>query len=924
MKQSLLSLLLFLTMTSAFAQKGTITGILSDKENHKQRLSYSTVSVYKVGDSVLASYGLSDEKGMFKVSGLQLETNYRLIVTAWQYGDFRKEFTIKAAQPVLNLDTLFLDSKSNNLEEVSITAEVPPIVVRKDTIEFNAASFKTLPSAVVEDLLKKLPGVTYDRNGSLKVNGKDVSKILVDGKAFFGGDMQIATKNLPANLIDKVQVTDDKEAKRRDPDLIAANTPQIINLKLKKAIKKGVFGKLYAGAGFRELYETGGILNLFRDTTQISVMAYGNNINKPGFNINDVQRIGGFSRSGVNMMMINTDGGFALNNISFGGTASGVQTSSGGGANFNTLTKGGIKINGQYFFGKVDNTLLRLVNNNQTLGQDRLITSSDLNSGRIDLTHNIGAEIEWKPDTLTTITFEPKVTLSSSNSNAITVKSSLNGQDQLINNSNTLSNQNAGNHNVDLLLSYWRDFKKVGRSFNASINFTNGTNNNRNINTANTVFYIPPSTNLVDQLRDKDIKNLNTYISLNYSEPINKSLSFNAVLSGNYLNNEDALSTFFKGPSNSDYTIIVPSLSQTVIQSGFKTSARARLRWKVSKDLNIQPAIVFNTINLENKFSSYPKFRQQYNFVAPALNVRYKLLSLDYTPSFSEPNVSYIQPVSDNTDPLYVQNGNSSLLPATTHRVYVNLYKYDSKKTISYNLYASGSVQKNAVIMSREISNTGVQTNTPINANGIFSLNNGGNINKDFKSGKNIFKAGLGYWGGFNRNYVMVNNVKSRANILNVGPNVSMGINLNDVLEFNQNFGIQINSSHYEDPYFRNIDFTAPNSDTELVLRFPKKIVWESTYRYAKSAQQIAGFNNSVQLWNAGVTFLFMKNDRAQLKFSVNDILQNGVRRYVEITQNAIVDTQNNNIGRYGLATLTYNIQNFGAKVGGRQRFFGF
>jgi hypothetical protein len=924
MKQTLLTLFILCLISTAFAQKGTITGVLSDQETHKARLSYATVSVYKVGDSVLTTYGLSDAKGTFKIGGLKAETQYRLIVTAWQYDDYRKEFIVKAAQPILTMDTLFLSAKSNNLEEVNIKAEVPPIVVKKDTIEFNAASFKTLPTAVVEDLLKKLPGVTYDRDGALKVNGKDVSKILVDSKEFFGGDMQIATKNLPANLIDKVQVTDDKEAIRRDPDLIPANTPQIINLKLKKAIKKGMFGKVYAGGGFKELFETGGILNLFRDTTQISIMAYGNNVNKPGFSINDVQRIGGFGRSGINSMMVNTDGGFALNNISFGGASSGVQSSAGAGANFNTLTKGGIKINGQYFFGKVDNALIRMVNNNQTLGEDRLITSSDLNSGRIDLTHNLGAKIEWKPDTLNTITFEPKVTMGSSNSRSLTLKSSTNGDNQLVNTANTVSDQNAGSNSVDMLFSYWRDFKKAGRSFNTSVSFRNGQNEDKNMNTANSVFYLPPSNNLVDQLREKNVKNINTYLSTNYSEPINKLLSFNVALNANYINNEDALSTFYKDPAGSGYIIAVPSLSQTVMQSGFKSSARARLRWKVTKDLSIEPAIVFNTINLENKFSTYPEFSQHYNFVAPALNLRYKIFSFDYTPNFREPDVSYIQPIANNTDPLYVQNGNSNLLPATTHNFYANIYKYDSKNLLNYNFYLSGTVQKNAIIMSRVVTENGVQISNPVNANGIFSINNGGNFNKDFKKGKHSFKAGIGYWGGFNRNYVIVNNIKSRANILNIGPNLNLSMNLNDVLELNQTFGIQINSSHYDDPFFRNIDFTAPNTDTEIVLRFPKKVVWESTYRYSRNAQQIAGFNSSVQIWNAGVTFLFLKNDKAQLKFSVNDILQNGVRRYVQITQNAIVDTQNNNIGRYGLATLTYNIQNFGAKVGGRQRFFGF
>ncbi|RZL23002.1 MAG: TonB-dependent receptor, partial [Pedobacter sp.] len=323
MKKILLAFALILIGNLLYAQKGTITGTLVDSANHKTTLNYATISVFKGADTVLTTYKLSDDKGVFKIGNLELGAKYRLVINAWMYNILRKEITITAADPTLNLGNLVLSEKRNNLNEVVIMSERPPVIVRKDTIEFNAESFKKLPSAVVEDLLKKLPGVAIDANGGIMVNGKSVSKILVDGKEFFGGDQQIATKNLPANIIDKVQLSDDPEAKRRDPDIVAGNVPQIINLKLKKAIKSGAFGKFYAGGGPKELFEAGGIMNFFRDTTQVSVLGYGNNANKPGFSISDVMRIGGFQRSGVNSTSINSDGAFSLNGISFGGSMNG-------------------------------------------------------------------------------------------------------------------------------------------------------------------------------------------------------------------------------------------------------------------------------------------------------------------------------------------------------------------------------------------------------------------------------------------------------------------------------------------------------------------------------------------------------------------------------------------------------------------------
>ncbi|RZL59174.1 MAG: hypothetical protein EOO93_16055, partial [Pedobacter sp.] len=593
MKKLLLSIAFCLTFLHIFAQKnGSITGILADSANHETTLNYSTVSVYKVGDSVLSSYKLSDDKGVFKINNLQIGTKYRLVITAWQYATYRKEVSITAEQPNINLGTLFLSTKANNLNEVNIVAERPPVIVRKDTIEFNAESFKTLPSAVVEDLLKKLPGVQIASDGSIQVNGKTVSKILVDGKEFFGGDQQIATKNLPANIIDKVQVVDDKQAKRRDPDLTAAEIPQIINLRLKKAIKKGAFGKLYAGGGTRKLYQAGGLMNFFRDTTQISILAYGNNINQPGFNPNDVQRIGGFNRSGVNSMMMSSGGYFEFNGISFGGSFNGLQTSSGGGFNFNTLTKKGIKLNTQYFFGRNDNLLKRLTNTNQTLGNDRLITNADENTSALTLKHNIAGKLDWQIDSLTQLTVEPFIVLNSTNTISTNYSTNTNGSNQLVNSLQNFIDRNSSNNKYQLVADLSKDFKKNGRSFNIGFDISTTPNPNINYNRSISNFFLTPSTSEINQLRDNHIENFRSYIYANYNEPISKKINFKIDLSGNIIDSKNALSTFYRNPANQLYDIAIPDLSQEVEQRGFKTNNNLSFRYRITKDFSVQPGVI--------------------------------------------------------------------------------------------------------------------------------------------------------------------------------------------------------------------------------------------------------------------------------------------------------------------------------------------
>ena len=889
----------------------------------KTTLNYATVSVYKAGDSILTTYKLSDDKGLFKINSLQTGIKYRLIITAWQYGTYHKEVLVSADNPTINLGTIYLSTKANNLNEVTISAERPPVIVRKDTIEFNAESFKTLPSAVVEDLLKKLPGVQIAADGSIMVNGKTVSKILVDGKEFFGGDQQIATKNLPANIIDKIQVVDDKQAKRRDPDLAAADIPQVINLKLKKAIKKGAFGKLYAGGGLKELYQAGGIMNFFRDTTQVSILAYANNINQPGFSPNDVRQIGGFGRSGVNSMMINSGGYFEFNGINFGGSYNGVQTSSGGGFNFNTLTKKGIKINTQYFFGRSDNLLEKLTNTNQTLGTDRLITNANENTSALTLKHNIGGKIDWQIDSLTQLTIEPSIVLNSNNSVSTNYATNANASGDLINTLNILNDRNASTNKYQLVADLSKDFKKTGRTFNAGFNVSTTPNAMKNYNRSNGIYYLTPSTSEIDQLRNNQIDNFRSYLYANYTEPIGKKFSLKADVNGSLINNENALNTFYKNPANQLYDIVIPSLTQSVKQEGFKTNTNISLIYKITKDFSLQPGLVYNYISLNNSFSNSANIDQRYNFIWPTFQLRYKIFRFTYSARFAEPDVSYLQPVADNTNALYIRNGNPDLLPARTQNFSMNMYKYDPKSLINYNLYGYGNFTKNGVINTTTISN-GVQTVNPINASGIYSFNGGANISKDFKRDKNTLKLGVGFWMNFNHSPVIVNNIKSNANVFYIGPNGSARLNLNDIVEINQSYSVNFNRSKYQDSFYTNLSYNTYQSSSELVIRYPKKLVFETNYATTINNQNINGYNNNIKLWNAALTYLLMKNDRLQLKLAVNDILQSNVKRYVQITGNSVIDTQSNSLGRYGMLTITYNIQNFGQKVGGRQTFFNF
>jgi hypothetical protein len=298
--KTLLPITFLLMSFSALAQnKAIIKGKVIDSAS-KAPLELATIAVLDMRDTIasLISYTTSDKKGEFTLHNMQADIPIKMLITFVSYKPYRKSFTLKKGE-TFDLGTIHLSPQQ--LNEVVVIGERPPIVIRKDTIEFNTEAFKTRPNALVEDLLKKLPGVQINADGFVLFNGKGVEKVLVDGHEYFMNDTRIATKNLNADMIDKVQVYDDRD---NDPNHLVpdVDVKKIINLKFKKAYKKSIFGKVYAGAGTEDRYTASGLINMFKDTLQVSLLGMANNLNNTGFSFNDLYTLGGANRGGGSIL----------------------------------------------------------------------------------------------------------------------------------------------------------------------------------------------------------------------------------------------------------------------------------------------------------------------------------------------------------------------------------------------------------------------------------------------------------------------------------------------------------------------------------------------------------------------------------------------------------------------------------------------
>ncbi len=923
-----LGILLMILTSNSFAQ-GSIKGKLVDSSG-KNPLGLATITLFKAADTALITYRLSNPEGEFRVPGLPLNIECRMVVTYSGFEAFRREFTLKTEEP-MDMGNLSLMPTSKSLDEIIIMAERPPVTVRQDTIEFNAASFKTLPTSLVEDLLRKLPGVQVDREGNITANGRRVNRIMVDGKAFFGDDPKMATRNLPANVIEKVQVTEDKDEAARNSDGDLSNVGQVINLTLKKGVKKGWFGKLYAGAGTKDRYEAGGIANIYRDTMQLSVIGFSNNLNRSGFSFKEIQDVGGFNRSGFNSVMISNRGGqtgFAINGISFGGLDQGIARTTGGGFNLNHAPNKKNSLFLQYFFGNTRGQVDQLTNVQQFFNDTSVNTLTTTLTNRLANTHNVGAGANLKPDTLTDVNFRSGFSYST---NADDIAARINVTNNKLGQLSTgagsqLNKIFNSNYNHNLFLT--RRFRgKKGRTLNLShfLNFTSSLQ--RYITEAlNEYFYPFPYDRDFAQLRRQDVPALSVNTNLNFSEPLSKKLTLRFNNQYQFINDRQHIA-IFNQDGNARYELQDLAQARGFERNQHRVNSYIGLSYKISQaTLSAGVNGLWQSIHNNFKNISSPVNTTLFHLL-PSVNFNWKQLSAQINQSVSAPSINNLTPLPDSTNPFFIRYGNPNLKPAKRTSLYVNNFVFLQGSGTSFNFFANGSFTDDDVVLKKTVAKNGVQTTMPVNASGTVNFYGSVGFGKEFKRNqKFIFSFRFSPYVNFDRRKLIVNDNVSTATNFQVGPNLNLSFNWDDKVEMRPAYSPGISRTTYTDPSFQNLKVLTHYLENELIVRLPKKLVWETNIAYRYNSEVAPGLPKENLLWNAAVTLLMMKGDVGMLKLSVFDILNrnNGFYRFTR--ENQITDQRTNVLQRYGALTFTYNIRNMGApkKVGGKDRFFLF
>jgi hypothetical protein len=889
--------LLFLTLSS-MAQKASIKGRVTDSLNNTP-VELATVAVLNARDTTVASlitYFQTPKDGVYKLSTLPVGVPLKVVISFVGYKPAIKFFTLIKGQ-TLDMGNVRLSSRQ--LDEVSIKAERMPIVIRKDTIEFDATAFKTRPNAVVEDLLKKLPGVEVDNQGKITVLGKDVKKILVDGREFFASDPRIATKNLDADMIAKVQVYDDRED---DPNHIIPDNEvnKIINLKFKKALKKSTFGKMYGGMGTQDHYQAGGLINTFRDTLQVSALGYTNNLNSTGFDYNDLYNNGGVSRGGT---AFSRAGGFGFSG------PTGKQTATTAGININTDYGKKLQVNLSYLLNHTNTNYNTLTNRQQFLGDTTATTGSISNRMNVVNTHNLSGSVAWRPNDATQLKYSPLMTITATNATSDYSSNSFSNFINPINNSVSSNNSSGNVFQFQHSLNYNHQLKKEGASFNIDHSFSYNPGSSIGFDNQDLTSYATTLPSYSYRQRgDNNSKNINGNLGASYRTPITKKLSVDIGTTAEYSDQLDKVSTYDYNPVTGQYDSFLLEKSSDLTRNRWSQTVNPGFTYALPKGINLVAHLNAQWQQVNNIFNrNTPELDQHYFSLLPVVNINIKSFSASYSRSMQLPNIGDMVPYSVVFSPLYTVTGNPNLKPTTRDNFSLNYIKYNYQKGINVYLTGGLSFEQNTIFRERTLDADLVETSMPINRNGRYTFNVSGSLGKRFKKKNGLqFNYNTNVNTFVNHSFFVLNHQDGFQNSSNFSFTQRFSLNWKDIVELDPQYRINFTHTTYTGIDYNTQNYVMHNIDTHFNIYLPKKMNLEGNYTYLYNPLVAPGFQKSSNLLNIALARQLLKKDRAEIKLSGYDILNQNISVSRNINENTITDSQSQIVKRYFMVTLRF------------------
>ena len=938
MRRYLFIVLLMLSAGSAsFSQTAGIKGKLTDRANNSA-VSSATVSLLKQSDSSEVKSMVSGADGSFSFSGLPAD-NLIVKITSLNYQDYFAFVTVK--DTMRTLSPILLEIRGKDLSGVTVVARTPPVTVKGDTAQFSASQYKVNPDATTEDLIKKMPGITVAKDGTVTAHGETVKKVTIDGKDFFGDDASAALKNLPSEVVDKIQVFDKLSDQAQLTGFDDGNSVKAINVVTKSGIKNGRFGRIYAGYGSDNRYSAGGNSSFFKNNRRLSIVGNFNNTNQQNFGSQDLLGLtssggrGGGQQGGGQQGGGGRPGGGGNSDFNVGQTA-GISRTNAFGLNFSNQYGKKVTLAASYFFNNSRNTNNAIVNTETFLKPDTsLFTKQTGNSISTNTNQRITARLEYKIDSSNSLFIIPNLSFQKNNSNSYADLRSYYGLPSagtVYDTSNTSLSRVISNrigYNLRNNILFRHAFAKKGRSLSLGFN-TNYTKNDGN--TTNDAEYryfnigVFDRDSLQNQFYDNTANGHTIGGTVAYTEPVGKKaqvqLDYNPSVQ---INKADQQTFAFDGAKYSQFDSLLSNKFDNRITTN---NGGVTYRYTPNKDEQLSFGVSYQNSRLQSDrvFPAPAKVDQSFSNFLPNFMWRKKLSTVSniriyYRASTGFPSVTQLQDVVNISNPLRVSIGNPLLKQSYTQFV-AGRYSYTNSKT-SHTFFANlflqtaGNYIANATFIPRTDSTIqngitlqkGSQLTKPVNLNGYKSIRTFFTYSMPLKFIKSNMNLNAGY--SYSRLPGLANNVKlvNNNSVYNAG--IVLGSNISKYVDFNISYSANLNQTSGSSATNNNYLNQAAGLTVNLLDK--KGYFVQSDVSYQANSGLAAGFNQKYGLWNAAVGKKFLKNQAGELKLSVFDLLKQNQSIVRTVTTSYIEDAQNQVLQRYFLLTFTYNLKNFGA-----------
>jgi len=910
--------------TMGFAQKFSIKGEVVD--SLALPLPSATIMLLNLADSSLVNFTASDAKGLFEMKNVS-GGNYQLKVTFVGFASFSKKISTPINSSVLDLGTLRLQPITKELDEIVILGEKSPVTVKRDTIEFNAGSFKVKANANVEDLLKRMPGIDVESDGTVKAQGEQVQRVTVDGREFFGRDPKLATRNLPADAIDKVQVFDKKSDQSLFTGIEDGQREKTINLELKEEKRNGAFGNIMGGAGTEDRFQAKANVNRFGKGRQLSFLGMGNNVNEQGFSMDEFMNFTGGSQQlmsgggGMIRMQINSDNqnGVPLN---FGGRQNGIMTNYAGGVNFNKDLSKKTQLTSSYFYNRLDQNVQQQTQRINYLPNDSTYnyteSAKQLNAND---NHRVNLTLDHKIDSVNSIKSTNSFNYSESELNSQT-----NGQttteDGKLQNESDRANYNAQTSlNFNSSLLYRHRFAKKGRTFSTNLTFgLLQTQSDGNQQSTNDYYSDVPEQREILQTNTQANDNQSYGATFSYTEPLGgrKYLEarYNIRTNRNQVdrqvydenNGQQILNQQLSNQYNSVYVYNRPGLNFRINRQKYNFGFGAN--WQNTR---LQGDLISRNETIDRTFENIlPTAHFNYDFSS------FKHLRLDYETSMQEPSIQQLQPVVDNSDPLNIYAGNPALKPSYQHRLSANFTTFDPGKFINLFAVLSGTYSLNSIINSQSVNENLVRLTIPVNVKENLSLN--ANLSFGFPVKKLKSRFNIGPMGTYVRGINVLNAEKSFTWQQTLGGTARYNFTYEEILTVDVSANVSNQQTTYEFNTENNQEYFNKTYSAEANLNFLKNYQLNSSLDYLIYNSRTTDYNEEIPLWNIGISRFVLKNKTGELKLSVNNLLDKSLSVSQSATANYLQQQVTNNLGRYFMLSFTYSLNKQLNPMGGMRR----